>query len=910
MVVAPAGFGKTTLVASYLTDCGIPTAWLSLDKNDNQIGRFLNYLLAAFQLVDDRIGSQAEEMLTASLRAPLESIFTSLINDLDATNRDIALVLDDYQFISNKAVHEAMTFLLEHCPGTLHLLLVTRSDPPFPLSRLRARGQLVEFRSTDLRFSASEAAQFLNNVMGLHLDTRSVNMLEVRTEGWITGLQMAALSMRNRADVTGFIESFSGTNRYIMDYLLEEVLASQPPDIQRFLLYTSILERLTSSLCDTVIGTSEPSNVNIYRQSSEILEYLDRANLFLIFLDDERHWYRYHSLFADLLQARLEQVYPGLVPELHRRAAAWLEQAGLLVEAINHTLAAGDYDRAASLVEQNTTRLLAQGELNALMGWIEDLPAELRKARPWLCVHQAYALTFAGRLAEVPSLLAEVETALGNLAKDEEVSTTHRSDKMNSPAMDETECHALIGAVAAIRAMFAVMTGQDSEAITQSEHAIAVLPAENMWDRAAAAWALGYAQRSLGRLPEARAAFEEQIRLGRAMDNIWTLVTGLDDLAQVLLSQGQIRQARAHFEEALSEASRQGARSLGYIARMEAGLASVLYEQNELQPAHHLLTEAIAHTRQWPNPNHLAYAYALQARLQLAQGDLQGARKSIDEANTISMSAKLTRIVHRMVEACLVRVWLALQASDIQFEVSDPMVSQAEKLIAAWQDNLASSSGNIELLIDIASEMATLAIVRVSLAAGRYDEAITSLEQIARNAQVAGHTGIEIAALVLTAIAYQGLPTRLTPQTGHSAQGFKALEEALELASLAGYMRVFLDEGQPMRILLAQWLALAKAGRQSDYARHLLSQFDTECRVDIKLKEKASPTSSLIEPLSPRELEVLHLMALGMTNLMIAEQLIVSRGTIKAHAASIYRKLDVTNRTEAVARARQLGILP
>jgi LuxR family maltose regulon positive regulatory protein len=910
LVEAPAGFGKTTLLASCLADFGIPIAWLSLDKNDNQMGTFLSYLIAAIKKANNKIGNEASQLLAAPETAAPEIILTSLINDLDDAGGEIALVLDDYQFMSNKAVHETMTFLLEHCPNTLHLVLASRSDPPLPLARLRARGQVTELRIADLRFTQDETAQFLNGAMSLRLDHRSIAALEERTEGWIAGLQMAALSMHNRADITGFVENFSGTNRYILDYLVEEVLAKQPPEVKRFLLYTSILERLTAPLCDYIVEISEHSINDMFQPSNEVLEYLERANLFLLPLDDERQWYRYHHLFADLLHARLDQIFPGEAIQLHGRAAAWFAQAGLYVEAINHALAAGEYNHATTLVEENTTRLLAQGELNALMGWIEALPEKLRKARPWLCVHQAYALTFAGRLAEVPILLNQAETTLEKMAAPDEILATNKPDEMGNPAIDRNEVPVLTGAIAAIRAMVAVMTGQDATAVTQAEHAREVLPAENLWDRAAAAWALGYALRSLGRLPEAQAAFEEQIRLGRVMGNIWTLVTGLDDLAQVNKSLGKLRQARALFEEALSEASRQGARSLGYIARMEAGLASVLYEQNELDPAQHLLAEAIAHTRLWPNPNHLVYAYTLQARLLLAHGDLQGARTTIDEASRVSRSARLTRIVRRMEETELVRVWLALQASVAQLDAGDTLVSQASELITAWQDDLVGSLKNISPPMDEASEMAALAIVRTSLSAKHYEDALELLEPFVRNAQSSGHVGIHIAALVLTAIASQGKKAEGVARTSRPVQAFKALEEALHLATAAGYVRIFLDEGQPMRMLLAQWLAQANASRLREYASYLLSQFEAGSRENAEQVEKASPASSLIETISPRELEVIHLMALGMTNLEIAQQLIVSRGTIKAHAASIYRKLDVTNRTQAVARARQLGILP
>lgn len=914
LITAPAGFGKTTLMVAGFADCEMPVAWLSLDSGDNQAGRFLNYLVEALINADGMVRSEAIQLLSASHEVPFEVVLTSLINDLDAAGEDIALVLDDYQFISSQAVHTAVAFLLEHGPKTLHLVIASRSDPPLPLARLRARGQAVELRTSDLRFTVSESTQFLNEVMGFRLSAIAVAMLEERTEGWIAGLQMAALSMRDRDDVLGFIEGFSGTHRYILDYLLEEVLAGQSPDVQRFLLCTSILEHLSASICDAVMASDDTPQIHdevrlnqtlldnhsqsqVLLQWISILEYLEQANLFLVPLDDERIWYRYHHLFADLLRARLDQTYPGLAPRLHARASAWFEHEGMMVEAVNHALAAGENDRAAYLVEEYTTDLLAKGELNALMGWIEALPAALRLARPWLCIHQSYALAFAGRLAEIEPLLATAEANVGSADRPDKVNETY----ISSPLV--TESHALFGAVNAIRAMTAVMKGQDTEAISRAQQAMELLPASNLWDRAAAAWVLGYAQRSLGHLPESRSAFEEQIRLGRDMGNIWTLVTGLTDLAQVLRAQGQLWQARAVFDEALTEASQQGARSLGYIARMEAGLASVLFEQNELEAANQLLTEAITHARQWPNPNHLAYAYVLQFRVQIARGNFQDARTSLSEADRIRRVATLTRPNRRMVEANLVRLWLALQTAGDYLTPDDPLGDQADALRTTWRSELVNP---VESL-DESAETAALSLARMSLATGNAEEALTLLTRVTQSALTDGHINVAIGSLVLTAIArnYGG-----TTPNSNTVLTFTELEEALSLAEPGGYVRVFLDEGRPMHLLLAQWLAHGGSSPLRSYTIRLLSLFDTEPDGRKAMQEKVPATGGLVEPLSQREMEVLHLIAQGTTNQEIARQLIVAPGTVKAHTSNIYRKLDVANRTEAVARARQLGILP
>jgi LuxR family maltose regulon positive regulatory protein len=886
VVSAPAGYGKTTLMSEWHANIGrdFPIAWLSLDVDDNDSNRFLLYLTAALEKIKTGIVNNTNHLFKAPQIPPTEVILTSLINELNVIPYNFALVLDDYHTISNRTIHDVIGFLLDHQPLRMHLIILTRSDPPLPLARLRARNQLVEIRAADLEFNSHEAEIFLSEVMGLKLSASDIAVLETRTEGWIAGLQMAALSMQGRDDSSNFIQSFTGSNRFILDYLAEEVILQQPESIQQFLLQTAILKRLNGSLCDVVTGQSNGKTT---------LEQIEKANLFLVPLDDERCWYRYHHLFADLLRVRLGQSYPGLETQLHLRAGSWFENEGLTVEAINHMLAAGEHNYAARLVEENTTRLLAQGELHVLMDWIGAIPDELRQTKPWLCIHQAYALTFAGRLAEVPPLLTQGESVQRVIPiVDGEESRT---------ASAETRAYA--GAVAAIRAMVAVMSGQDQEAILLARQARDLLPIDSLWDRAATAWALGYALRSQGHLAESRTAFEEQIHLGRAMGNTLTVVTALTDLAHVLRTQGQLCQARKFFEEALNEASQQGARSLGYISRMESGLASVLYEQNELEAAEKLLSEAISHTGQWPNPNHTVYAYALQTRVFLAKGDLQAARKSIEAADHIGKNAALTRLNRRLIEANLIRVCLAFETAGIRLKAGDPLADKTNVIMEKWSGEQVNTTGGM----DENAEVAALSTARISLSAGRSEQALSLLEPVTQNAINTGHINTAIVCLVLTAIAHQ---TRYTNSTKQIIPALAALEDALRLAEPGCYVRVFLDEGRPVQLLLTQWLTQTGESPLKQYAIRLLSHFNAEPYAAIQAEKKVTPNDNLIEPLSQRELEVLNLIATGITNQEIASQLIISRGTVKAHTSSIYRKLDVAHRTEAVARARQLGILP
>ena len=927
LVIAPAGFGKTTLVAASLAGGEMPVAWLSLDRDDNQPGRFLSYLIAAFQSVDPELGCEASQLLAGMNPTPADAVMTSLVNDLEASPKELALVLDDYQLITAPNVHAVVTFLLDHCPHSFHMLIATRSDPPLPTARLRARGQLVELRAADLRFTQPEAVQFLNELMGLRLDDGCVAVLEERTEGWVAGLQMASialqsyLSAQEPKDVLAYIQGFSGTNRYILDYMLEEVLASQPPEIQHFLLFTSILKRLTAPLCDALLTCDDgplPPERPFSGPSASVLEYLEKTNLFLTPLDDERIWYRYHHLFADLLRARLDQAYPGQASLLHARAAAWLEQAGSMVEAVDHALAAGTPDHAARLVEENTTRLLAQGELSALMGWIEMLPKEMRVARPWLCIHQAYTLMLAGRPIEVEPLLAHADAWLGESAERKTPAQDGPAGEPKKLSLGEAETRALKGAVAAVRGFNAVIMGQDDEALIQLQRARQWVPAENLFDLSLIAWAYGNTMLTQGRLDAAYQAFEEQFRLGRAMGNAWTELAGKTFGAEVLKAQGHLHEARSVLEESLATAIRQGARNRGYIARVENGLASVLYELNDLETAWQVLTDAIQLIRQWPNPNHMAFTYALRARVLFAQGDYPGAWSAIGKVDQIINQSQLTRRLRRIVEAEIVRIWLDLQTTAPGLISGDPLAEHSRALIASWSSELASIMAEENPRLDECTETSALTLARVWLAAGRTEETLQLLQRLTSSAKEAGHTSAAVGSLVLTAVARQAHATSKSKLPGQ----LEELQEALELAEPSGYSRIFLDEGLPMRSLLVQWLVHAGAGPLREYAIRLLVQFDAGPHGVAAAYEKGpggnaegmaqahSGHAILIEPLSQRELEVLGLLAQGCTNQQIARQLVVAAGTIKAHAASIYRKLDVGNRTEAVARARQLGILP
>ncbi|MCL4562129.1 MAG: LuxR C-terminal-related transcriptional regulator [Chloroflexi bacterium] len=856
LVIAPAGFGKTTLVAASLAGSGMPAAWLTLDKEDNQGGRFLKYLIAALQSRDHQIGSEADRLIGGVPPAPPETVLVSLVNDLDASEAELVLVLEDYQFISNPEIHEAVGFLIEHCPQTFHLLITSRSDPSLPLARLRARSQMVELRSEDLRFTPIEAAQFLNDVMGLGLDAGSVAALEERTEGWIAGLQMAALSLRDRQDVAGFIEAFSGTNRYILDYLLEEVLASQSPEVQRFLLCTSILGRLTAPLCNVVIGEAD---------SQAMLERLERANLFVSSLDDGRQWYRYHQLFGDLLQVRLQQTHPELLSGLHERAVDWYEENGFIVEAIDQALAAKHWSRAARLIEQRAMGILSGESVMALIAWLDVFPEELLYNRPWLCVFRAWSLLLNCQAEGVENLLQRAE----------------RNLPIANGSMSNEDIR---GNVAMIRAYLALFEGDLERSEDQISLADRLLPDSDRVIRCDLLWVKGFLPFLRDDLSAAAEAWAEARDYSLSSGNPYIAVASIGQLARIDRVQGRLQGCKERYQQALDVAAELSWNQSRLTTFVKKDLADVFCELNELPRASALAEEVVEEAERWGNPSDAAMAHAILAHVLCATGDLDTSRASLDRAEKICRNHTTYPEVHGRVAACQVKLWLRL---------GDNLSARQ------WVENNHLHSDDTPAF---QTEMEHITLARVLISQNRAAEAAPLLRGLDEAARRGSRSGSRIEILALLALALQ--------VCRDTQAAFSALSTALSLAEPEGYVRVFLDEGQPMRLLLAQWLAHTPSGPLRDYSAHLLAQFEVEPQSAQAAPETASPAGDLVEPLSQRELEVLQLLALGRTNQEIAQQLIVAPGTVKAHTASIYRKLDAANRTEAVARARQLGLLP
>lgn len=870
VVIAPAGFGKTTLVASSVAGFGLPVFWLSLDKNDNQVERFLNYLVAAFQETDATVGREAAQLLAGIQQVPPDTVLTSLINNLGTLHNDMILVLDDYHFISSQDVHDQVTFLLEHCPGTLHLVIASRSDPPLPLARLRARGQLVELRAADLRFTTPEAAQFLNEVMDLHLDIHWVKALEERTEGWIAGLQMAALSMRERDDVRGFIEGFSGTNRYILDYLLEEVLASQPPEVKRFLLYTSILERLTAPLCEMILEDGIGDNISSTHQTcQQTLENLERANLFLVPLDDERQSYRYHHLFADLLRTQLKKsLGDEEITRFHLRASEWHEQNGSTLEAIHYASLATDFERIERLIEQNYTDMLNRGEMSGILRfWMGKLGKELVYRRPWLCLYQAFSHSWFGQLEEASLLLNEAEKRI----RSEELGSNTRS---------------MLGYHDYVQSRVIAMRGDTQRAIAFCLRARENIPSTNLGLQIEVGITLGYEYFLNGDFSSSHRVLHEMISLCQSVRAINNPVAAYALLARIHVFQGRLHDAYDLFEKAAGVVDEAGRQYLGAVSLVEIGTAALLCEWNDVETALVRVERGLEYLPSWGKADDFVLAYTTLSRIQLALGKTPEATSAIEKADSLIQTCGVFSEARSELATARVKLWLA---------------QEDWPAIDRWMTALENRFPSHELL-RYEDELTHITQARVFIAQNKPNEAIhllSCLEELARSGERDGRL-IEI--MILTARALQA--------AGDARRADIALTQSLALAKPGGYTRIFLDEGRPLQRLLAQWLAHASSSSLQTYAVQLLSQFDPDFHSAPGAQEKSSASGVLLDPLSPRELEVLHLLALGKTNPEIARELIVARGTIKAHTASIYRKLDASNRTEAVARARQLGILP
>jgi len=873
LVSAPAGFGKTTLLTEWLAARPAAlagqrlAAWLSLDRGDNDPAAFWAYVIAALRTVASGIGENALALLDSPQPAPIETVLTTLLNDLGAVAGEIVLVLDDYHVIDAGDVQDGMTFLLDHLPPWLHLVIASRADPALPLARMRARGELAEIRAAELRFTDDEAAAYLNDMMGLKLTARDVAALEGRTEGWIAALQLAALSMQGRDDVAGFIAGFAGDDRYVVDYLAEEVLARQSGRVQTFLLQTSILGRLSGPLCDAVTGQGG---------SKGMLEALDRGNLFLVSLDDRRRWYRYHHLFADVLQARLLDEQTDQVPDLHRRASEWYEQNGELSEAIGHALAAGDFERVADLVELAIPAMRRTRQEARLRGWLEVLPDEVIRVRPVLSVYFAGTLLISGELEGVEGRLRDAERWLESAAGDRDEGQVQSAGMI---VADEEEYRRLPATIELYRAGQALARGDAPGTVRHAERAIELALDDDHLCRASAAGLLGLVYWGSGDLEAGHRAYSACVEGLRQAGFVADILGCSIALADIRSTQGRLGAALRTFEQALQLAGGQGGSVLRGTADMYVGMSEIARERDDLRAAEQLLLRSQELGEQSGLPQNRYRWRVAMARVREAEGDLGGALDLLNEAERLYVSDFFPNV--RPVPALRARVWIA------QGRLGEALGWAGEQGLSV-DDNLS-----------YLREFEHITLARLLLA--RYvgeraersaQEAAQLLERLLLAAEAGGRTGRVIEILVLRALAHQAL--------GDIPAALGFLDRAVMLAEPEGYIRVFADEGPPMTSLLR---AAAKQGARRDYVRRLLAAAG-------RTAYNGPTEQALIEPLSERELDVLRLLGSELDGPAIARELMVSLNTVRTHTKNIYSKLAVTNRRAAVRRAAELNLLP
>ena len=866
LISAPAGFGKTTLISAWLKVIERPSAWLSLDEGDNDPARFLSYLVAALQTIAPNIGEGVLSLLQSSQPLSTEAILTVLLNEITTLPGNFVLVLDDYHMIDTKSVDIALSYLVEHLPPQMHLVIATREDPHLPLARLRARSQLTELRAADLRFTASEAAAFLSQGMGLSLSAADIARLSDRTEGWIAGLQLAALSIQGHQDVPGFIRAFAGDHRYIMDYLVEEVLQSQPEPVRCFLLQTAILDRLNGPLCDAVTGLQE---------GKERLEALERGNFFVVPLDDRRRWYRYHHLFAEVLCVHLMAEQPNQVSTLHRRASEWYEQNGLVANAIRHSLAAEDFERAAGLMELELSAMQRSRQEATFLGWLKALPDEMIPFRPVLCVGAAWALLASGELEAADARLQDAERWLDTTAG---VSERPQASSAEMVIVDKEGFRRLPVFIAVYRAAHAQSLGDVPNTIKYAQRMLDFLPEEDHIGRGAATALLGLASWTRGDLEAAHRAFADGMARVQMAGNISDAISGTIALADIRIAQGRLREAMRTYERSLQLALEQGEPVLRGTADLYVGMSELHREHNNLDVAtQHLLRSKELGEYTGLSQSRYRWCVAL-ARIRQAQGDLDGALDLLREAEHLYVRDFFPNV--RPVAALKTRVWV------VQGRLGEAL---------GWVRERGLS---VEDELSYLREFEHITLTRVLMAWYKSDrtdssilEAMGLLERLLKAAEEGKRTGSVIEILVLQVLAHQ-------MQDDISA-ALNALQRALMLAEPEGYVRMFVDEGPPMVALLEE---AARHGISPNYVRRLLTAFGS-------FLERTPVKQVLIEPLSERELEVLRLLRTDLNGPEIARELIVSLNTLRTHTKNIYSKLGVTNRRAAIRRAEELGLL-
>ncbi len=913
LISAPAGFGKTTLIADWglrIAESTNPRSafripnlcWLSLDEGDNDLTRFLSYFVAALNQgegIEDAIGEGTFLMLQSPQPPPITAVLTSLINEIAALSHEIILILDDYHLIDAPPIHDALSFLLENQPPHFHLVIATREDPPLPLSRLRVRGHLTELRAADLRFTSSEAAEFLNQVMGLALSGDNIALLEERTEGWIAGLQLAALAMQGHISMQGhtnvdgfssdFITAFTGSHRLVLDYLIEEVLEQQSEEIQGFLMKTAVLNRLTSSLCDFLIADTStalstsfgmgnakptiPQSAIRNPQSQAVLEQLEHANLFIVPLDEERRWYRYHHLFADLLRQRLRQYKPNQIPLLHRRASEWHERKGFVDEAIDHALHGEYFERAATLIEEQFENY-ERGDQTTLRRRLAEIPKVLLFARPRLSILHAWNLFSFGQLDATDQSLQAAEKMLDQ-------NTDQALDSsQNKGQLSETHRMKLAGRVAAIRSFLAAYSGNTSEIIQYARQALEYLPEQELGWRGGVLITLGDAYASQGQMAAAHKARSDALVTGKASGDPYLLVLVNARLAEILRQQGELQQVTDICERQFRRADESGISETAVVGWLLGIWGEVLAELNNLDRAIEQAKKGVKLAARGGDMLHEVTSSLCLVRVLFSSGDITAAEGVIQSMEKTAHEQDIPHWTSFQLSAWQARIWLAQG----KLEVASRWAGERE----------LDPDGEPTYL----HEMEYIVFARILLAQEQLEEAVRLLQRLIESAEAGGRQSSVIELLILQALAAQS--------GGNNAQAMSTLEQALTLAEPGGFIRIFVDEGLPMAHLLYEALS---RGIRPDYVRRLLAAFPNPKPEQAGAAQSQGPEFEWVEPLSERELEILQLIAEGLKNREISARLYLALNTVKTHNRNIFGKLGVNSRVQAIARARALGLL-
>jgi LuxR family maltose regulon positive regulatory protein len=905
VISAPAGFGKTTLLSEWIhqkTTAGSKlgdgksrlssVAWLSLDEADNDLVRFLAYLIAALRTIPEFEAVNIGESLLGKSQSPgvgkeesqsITTLLTELINEI-TIHRPAAfiLVLDDYHLITTEKIHDALAFLVENLPPNMHLVIAARADLPIHVARLRGSGLMNELRLAELRFTTTEAAAFLNQVMNLNLETDDIRALHRRTEGWIAGLQMASLALRAKTTTQGsenihqFIQDFTGSNRYVLDYLVEEVLQEQSDQVQSFLLKTSILNRLSASLCDALSVESQDDMIPLTQpqaaliNSQEVLEYLDHANLFLIPMDDQREWYRYHRLFADLLRQRLRQEYPKLGGILHHRASEWYECHGFIEPAIDHALAGDDFERAAVLIDENIESSLMRGEIPTALRWLEALPEDLVFAKQRLCLYYAWTLMLTGRS------LGEIETQLAKIRANDDFTS---------------------GGVASLRGFLAIFQLRLENAVSHAQQALALLPQGATFMRGIAEWIISYVS-LMDDDPHSRNVMLNELlqvsqELGNTMIAIWTLA----QIARLHIHAAELREAEQIYQRALALASDDQGKLLPIAGAAQIGLAKIYFEWNQLDTALTYLKVGIDNSLRWREIAAMD-GYLTLSRLRQTRGDFDEAQAALDQAAMIALKFDAADWDDQYVAMYQARLLVSqgkLQAAILALQ------DQEKEIEALPGDGAGFESKYSKTMLDHLQ----ITLANALILQGNPDQALSLLEPVLRNMVERQRIDYTIEIQTLQAMAYQ--------IRGDIPNAIARLENALGLAEPGGYLRIFLDRGEALFSILSQIDPNVPVG---PYAARIMREFERASGdQQVASQDERKPTlvkqpeATLMDPLSERELEVLWLLQTNLSTPEIADELVIAVSTVRTHIKNIYSKLGVHSRTEAVDRAKDLDFI-